>query len=204
MRVRIDSQRLNPRKLAPAIEELQRGSVVIYPTDTGYAFGCALSSNKGISTLRRLKGLDEKHKKPLTMMVPELSAFGRYGVMSNVAFRFIRRILPGPYTIVLRASSDVPRSMKNRDHEVGMRLPDDATCMALMEGIGEPLLTGSLTPGEETPELEEPELYLDRYSRDVQVVIDTGPLWPEPSTVLRFSEEGDIEVLREGQGELLE
>src|SRR5690606_2825698 len=142
-RLRVDPERPDPRKLMPAVEALRRGEVIIYPTDTGYAFGCALSSAKGIDTLRRLKGLPPKHAKPLTMLVESLNDMGRYGNMGNQAFRVVRRLLPGPYTIVLQATSDVPRAMKNRAHEVGMRLPDHKICTMLVELLGEPLLTGS-------------------------------------------------------------
>jgi tRNA threonylcarbamoyl adenosine modification protein (Sua5/YciO/YrdC/YwlC family) len=199
-RLRIDPERPDPRKLVPAIEALRRGEVIIYPTDTGYAFGCALSSNKGIATLRELKGIHEKHQKPLTMLVQSLNEIGRYGVMGNTAFRVVRRLLPGPYTIVLRATSDVPRAMKNRAHEVGVRLPDHKVCTLLVEGLGEPLLTGSVTAGEDSPELEEPEDFERRWAHQVALIIDGGHIWPEPSTVLRFDEDGNIEVLRVGQG----
>ncbi len=201
MRIRVEPERPNPRHLEPAVEALRRGKVILYPTDTGYAFGCALSSVKGIAQLRRLKRIDAKHKKPLTMLVNELSDIGRYGYMSNEAFRFVRRLLPGPYTMVLRATSDVPRSMKNRLHEVGMRMPDHALCSMLVEMLGEPLLTGSLTQGEDLPELEEPEFIEGRVASDVELILDAGPLWPDPSTVLRF-DDTEIQVLREGQGPL--
>ena len=201
MRLRIDPERPDPRKVQPAVEALRKGKVIIYPTDTGYAFGCAMSSSKGIATLRRLKGIHAKHKKPLTMLVAELTDVGKYGYMSNTAFRMVRRMLPGPYTMVLRGTSDVPRNMKNRMQEVGIRFPDHALCNLLVQLLEEPLLTGSLTPAEETPELEEPEIYLARYKTEVDVLIDAGPVWPEPSTVLRFTED-EVEILREGQGEL--
>lgn len=201
-RLRIDPERPDPRKLEPAVEALRRGDVIIYPTDTGYAFGCALSSNKGIATLRKLKGIHAKHAKPLTMLVESLNDLGRYGFMSNTAFRVVRRLLPGPYTIVLKASSDVPRAMKNRAHEVGMRLPEHAVCTLLVDKLGEPLLTGSVTPGEDPPELEDPAELEARWARDIGLMIDGGHIWPEPSTVLRFDEDGDIEVLRAGQGAL--
>ncbi|MFV8751693.1 L-threonylcarbamoyladenylate synthase [Nannocystaceae bacterium ST9] len=199
-RLRIDPERPDPRKLKPAVEALQRHEVIIYPTDTGYAFGCALSSNKGIAELRRLKGIHEKHAKPLTMLVQSLNDMGRYGQMHNTAFRVVRRLLPGPYTMVLKATSDVPRAMKNRAQEVGVRLPNHKICNMLVDLLGEPLLTGSITPGEAEPELEDPEELEERYSREVTVMIDGGHVWPEPSTVLRFDENGDIEVLRVGQG----
>ena len=201
--IRIDAQRPAPRQLQPVIDALRRDGVVVYPTDTGYAFGCALSSLKGIAKLRRLKGFHEKHEKPLTMLVGDVADIGRYGHMGNQVFRLVRRLLPGPYTIVLEASADVPRQMRNRWHEVGLRMPDHAVCRMLVELLGEPLLTGSVTQAEEVFELEEPQSYEQRFGRDVQAVLDAGPLWPEPSTVLRLV--GDtVEVLREGQGALPE
>ncbi|MCA9681190.1 MAG: threonylcarbamoyl-AMP synthase [Myxococcales bacterium] len=201
-RLRIDPERPDPRKLQPAVDALRGGEVVIYPTDTGYAFGCALSSNRGIAELRRLKGIHAKHAKPLTMLVQTLNDMGRYGIMANTAFRVVRRLLPGPYTMVLKATSDVPRAMKNRASEVGMRLPDHKICNMLVDFLGEPLLTGSVTPGEEPPELEDPADLESRYNHEIPLLIDGGHLWPEPSTVLRFDENGDIEILRAGQGAL--
>lgn len=197
--VRIDAQRPAPRQLRPVVEALRKDGVIVYPTDTGYAFGCAMSSLKGIAKLRKLKGYGEKHPKPLTMLVGDIAEIGRYGHMGNRVFRTIRRLLPGPYTIVLDATNDVPRQMRNRMHEVGVRLPDHPLCAMLVELLGEPLLTGSVTHAEEDFELEDPEVYEQRYGRDVHVVVDGGPLWPEPSTVLKLVDDR-IEVLREGQG----
>jgi tRNA threonylcarbamoyl adenosine modification protein (Sua5/YciO/YrdC/YwlC family) len=201
MRIHIEPERPNPRKLQPAVDALRRGQVIIYPTDTGYAFGCALSSAKGIASIRKLKGLDERSHKPLTMIVKDLAEVGRYGVMSNSHFRLIRRLLPGPYTLILKAASDVPRSMYNRNHEVGIRMPDHVVANLLVAELGEPLLTGSVTPYDDNlPELEEPETYEQRHAREVAVVVDVGALWPDPSTVLRFVE-GEVEVVRQGKGE---
>jgi tRNA threonylcarbamoyl adenosine modification protein (Sua5/YciO/YrdC/YwlC family) len=199
MRYRVDPERPAPRKVEPTIESVRRGNVIIYPTDTGYAFGCALSSAKGIHTLRRLKGIHEKHWKPLAMLVQSFNEIGRYGHMDNQTFRLMRRLLPGPYTLVLRSTKDVPRSMQNRHNEVGLRLPDHSLCAMLVEMLGEPLLTGSVTPSEQPPELEEPEQFEKRYRGDVAVVLDGGPMRPNPSTILRCNMDG-IEVLREGQG----
>ncbi len=199
MILRIDAERPAPRTLRPAIDALRDDGVIIYPTDTGYAFGCALSSARGIATLRRLKGIGEKHPKPLTMLVRDLAELSRYGHVGNQVFRTVRRLLPGPYTMVLRATSDVPRAMKNRNHEVGLRVPDHLVCRMLVELLDEPLLTGSVTPAESELELEDPEAYERRFARDVQVVIDGGAAVPNPSTVLRLVDDV-VEVLREGQG----
>ena len=203
MRYRVDPERPAPRKVQPTIESVRRGNVIIYPTDTGYAFGCALSSAKGIQTLRRLKGIREKHWKPLAMLVQSFNDIGRYGVMDTQTFRLVRRLLPGPYTVVLRSTRDVPRSMQNRHNEVGLRLPDHTLCTMLVDLLGEPILTGSVTPAEEPPALEEPERLEKRFRGDVAVVLDGGALVPNPSTILRCNMDG-VEVLREGQGPLLD
>lgn len=201
MRIHVHPERTSARQLIPAIDALRADGVIIYPTDTGYAFGCALSSPKGMAKIRRLKGLDERSAKPLTMIVAEFADLGRYGQLGNRVFRVVRRLLPGPYTIVLGATKEVPRPMKNRDHEVGMRIPDHAVCQLLVEQLGEPLLTGSCTPAEGVIELEDPEELERIHGRDVDVVLDAGMIWPEPSTVLRLSN-NELEVLREGQGPL--
>jgi tRNA threonylcarbamoyl adenosine modification protein (Sua5/YciO/YrdC/YwlC family) len=199
VRIRTEMERPAPRKLQPAIDALRKGHVVIYPTDTGYSFGCALSSPKGIAKLRTLKSIDEKSRKPLAMMVNEIADFGKYGIMDNRVFRMVRRILPGPYTIILKASVDVPRTMKNRDHEIGMRMPDNAVCRMLVAEVGEPLLVGSVTAADAIPEMEDAELLELQHHSHVECVVDAGPLWPNPSTVLRAGRD-EIEVIREGQG----
>jgi len=199
MRVRVHPERPAPRKLAPAIEALRRDKVILYPTDTGYALGCALSSRKGIAGLRALKGFDERSRKPLSMLVDDLGDFGRYAIMGTSVFRTVRRILPGAYTVVLEASAEVPRDMRNRDGEIGLRIPDSAICRMLVELLGEPLVTGSVTPGDEEPELEDPEDLERRYRGRVEVVVDAGPLWPEPSTILQAIG-NELAVSRVGKG----
>lgn len=199
MRVRIDPERPAPRKLAPAIDALHRDQVILYPSDTGYAFGCALSSRKGISAIRALKGFDERSRKPLSMLVNALGDFGHYGIMETSIFRTVRRILPGAYTVVLEAAAEVPRDMRNRHGQIGLRMPDSPVCRMLVELLGEPVVTGSVTAGEETPELEDPDDLERIYRGRVEVVIDGGPLWPEPSTILQANG-NELEITRVGQG----
>jgi len=199
MRIYADIERPTPRKLKPAIEALQRGEVIVYPTDTGYAFGCALSSATGAATIRRLKKVLEGAHKPLSMVVNELSEISAYASMGNRVFRTMRRLLPGPYTLVLHANRGIPKTAKNRDHEVGIRMPDHAICRMLVDSLGEPLLSSSVSAADEEPDMEHADDLEKRYGGDVGLVIDAGPVWPDPSTVLRGS--GDrLEVLREGQG----
>jgi tRNA threonylcarbamoyl adenosine modification protein (Sua5/YciO/YrdC/YwlC family) len=203
MRVRIDPERPAPRKLASVLEALHRDRVILYPTDTGYAFGCALSSRKGIASIRTLKGFDSRSKKPLSMLVNELSDFGHYAIMGTSVFRTVRRILPGSFTIILEASADVPRDMRNRHGEIGLRMPESPICRMLVEMLGEPLVTGSLTSGDDEPELEDPEELERVYRGRVELVLDGGPMWPEPSTILQ-AEGNELVVSRVGRGEIPE
>ncbi|MFK7897072.1 MAG: L-threonylcarbamoyladenylate synthase [Myxococcota bacterium] len=203
MRLRIDAERPAPRKLEAAIDALRRDRVILYPTDTGYAFGCALSSRKGIAGVRGLKGFDERSKKPLSMIVNDLSDFGKYAIMGTSVFRTVRRILPGAYTIVLEASAEVPRDMRNRHGEIGLRMPDSALCRLLVDLLGEPLVTGSVTAGEDEPELEDPDEFERIYRGRVEVLVDGGHLWPEPSTILQ-AVGAELEVTRVGKGSIPE
>jgi tRNA threonylcarbamoyl adenosine modification protein (Sua5/YciO/YrdC/YwlC family) len=199
MRLRIDPDRPAPRKLEQATLALRRDQVILYPTDTGYAFGCALSSRKAIAQIRVLKGHDERSRKPLAMIVNELSDFGRYAIMPTSVFRTVRRILPGAYTVILEASAEVPREMRNRDGEIGLRMPDLAVCRMLVDLLGEPLVSGSVTSGDDEPALEDPEELERIYRGRIEVVIDAGPLWPEPSTILQ-ARGSEFEITRVGKG----
>lgn len=201
MRLHLDAHRVSARKIQPAVDALLKGQVVIYPTDTGYAFGCSIQHRKAIDQLRRLKGLSPKDRHPLTLLLTSIQEMSEYGHMHNQAFRLVRRILPGPYTVVLNSTSSLPRDLRNKNGEVGLRIPDDPVCQAILSGVDGPLFSASVRPAEEAVELEEPESLELRYGRSLAVIVDVGPIWPEPSTVLRMSGP-EIEVLREGKGEL--
>jgi len=135
------------------------------------------------------------------MLVNELSDFGHYAIMETSVFRTVRRILPGSYTIILEASAEVPRDMRNRHGEIGLRMPDSPVCRMLVELLGEPLVTGSLTSGDEEPELEDPEDLERVYRGRVDLVVDGGPMWPEPSTILQ-ADGHELTVSRVGRGEV--
>lgn len=199
MRLRIDPERPAPRKLEPALDALRRDRVVLMPTDSGYAYAAALSSRKAIGRVRVLKGYDERSRKPLSMLVNELSEIGRYAIMDTRVFRTVKRLLPGPYTIVLEASTEVPRDMRNRFGEIGVRMPDTPVCRMMVERLGEPIVVGSMTAGEDEPELEDPDEFERFHQGRVDVVVDGGTMWPEPTTILQ-AVGAQLEVTREGKG----
>jgi len=133
------------------------------------------------------------------MLVNELGDFGHYSIMGTSVFRTVRRILPGAYTVVLEASAEVPRDMRNRHGEIGLRIPDLALCRMLVELLGEPIVTGSLTADEDERELEARGVLERVYRGRVEVVLDGGPMWPEPSTILQ-AEGNELVVSRVGKG----
>ena len=199
MRIRVDPERPAPRRLQPAIDALKRDGVAVIPTDTGYAYACAVSSRKAIGRIRALKGFDERSRKPLSMLVNALSDFGHYAIMDTRVFRTVRRILPGAYTIILEASADVPRDMRNRFGEIGLRMPESPICRMMVDLLGEPIVVGSMTSGDDEPALEDPDEFERVLQGRVDVFVDGGVAWPEPSTILQASE-GALEVTRVGKG----
>jgi tRNA threonylcarbamoyl adenosine modification protein (Sua5/YciO/YrdC/YwlC family) len=186
-----------PRKILHAAQVIEKGGVALYPTDTVYALGCGLSEKKAVERIRRMKAMDERQ--PLALICADLSDIARYAIVSDHAYRLMRRILPGPYTIVLEATREVPRLLLDRRRTVGIRVPASPVCEALVRALGRPILTTSATlPSEARVALGVDEGKAE-WPRDLDVTIDGGPLPSEPSTVLSLVGD-EIEVLREGLG----
>jgi len=188
------------RKIARAIAVLHEGGVAAYPTDTVYALGCAIESRRGAERIYRAKRMDE-HKR-LALICPDLSSASMYAHFSQTAFRLARRVFPGPYTLVLPASREVPRLLldhSRRRRQVGIRVPDHPIALALARALGRPLLTSSAIPPGEERALADPEDVELHFGSQVDLVIHGGPTGGEPSTVLEI--DGDeVAVLRAGLG----
>jgi tRNA threonylcarbamoyl adenosine modification protein (Sua5/YciO/YrdC/YwlC family) len=186
-----------PRLVQRAVDALAAGGLVAYPTDTYYGIGCDLHSRKAIDRLYQLKGRDKK--KPLSFLVPDLSDVARYAVVSNFAYRVMRRLTPGPYTFVLPATRLVPDMMTTRQKQVGIRVPDSALARALAQGLGGPLVTTSAARPEDGEPLVDPRDIKEELGHGLDLVLDGGLLPAEPSTVLSLLDD-QIEVLRLGKG----
>ncbi len=186
-----------PRLIRQAVEIIRQGGVIAYPTDSSYALGCHIGDKAALERLRRLRGVDEKHN--FTLVCRDLSELSRCAVVDNVAYRLLKSHTPGPYTFILRASREVPRRlMTPRRKTIGLRVPDHAIVQALLEELGEPILSTTLIlPGEEQP-LNDPDEILDRLGGQIELVIDGGPCSREPTTVIELLEEP--RVLRQGRG----
>jgi tRNA threonylcarbamoyl adenosine modification protein (Sua5/YciO/YrdC/YwlC family) len=199
LRLVIDPVHPEPRKIARAVEALRAGELLGYPTDTVYGLGCDFGDRKAVERLYALKGM--KQNQPLAFLLPDLGEIARFGVVSNAAYRLMRRLIPGPYTFVLEATREVPRPLvtdRNKRRTVGVRVPDHPVAQALIAAHGRPILNTSAAAPDGEP-AGAPNEVRDRYERGLDVLIDGGYTGTEVSTVISLVRD-ELEVLREGKG----
>jgi tRNA threonylcarbamoyl adenosine modification protein (Sua5/YciO/YrdC/YwlC family) len=198
VKLRIDPERPQPRQLQRVVDLLRGGGVIAYPTDTIYGLGCDMNDRKAIGDLYRIKAKDRKS--PLSFVCSDLKDIARYAIVSDLAYRLMKRILPGPYTIILRASKLVPNIMLNDQRTVGIRIPDHPVALALVEALGNPLVTTSI-PTPDDVIYNDPYEIDERLGHALALVIDCDIIFPEPSTILDLSEPSP-RLLRNGKGDL--
>lgn len=199
MITKIYGQNPSERELQRVVDVLDRDGIVIYPTDSVYAFGCSIRSPKAIERLRRMKGKDAGD---FAVVFADMAQVAEYCRVDNVAFRILKRNLPGPFTFVLPASSRVPDKALAKRRTIGVRIPANAVARALVEALGAPLITSSVRDsGEEVEYTTDPELIHERYSREVALVIDAGMGDTIPTTVVDLTDEEPV-ILRAGKGAL--
>jgi tRNA threonylcarbamoyl adenosine modification protein (Sua5/YciO/YrdC/YwlC family) len=191
---------VNPRKIQQAIDILHNGGVAAYPTDSIYALGCAIESREGIEKIFRAKQMHKNQR--LALICPDLSTASQFGQFSNTAFRLAQKIFPGPYTLVVPATHDVPRTLTHHKRRtVGIRITSHPIAQALAAGLGRPLLTSSaIAPGTDEP-CRDAEEVLEAFGRFIDVVVDSEQTPAAPSTVIEVDQD-TITVIREGQGPL--
>lgn len=202
MILQIDPERPQPRKIDQIVETLRSGGLVAYPTDTVYAIGCDIESHEAITKLRRLvsdfKG-DPEHT-PLSFICRDLSEVSEYAHISDEAYRFLRRLLPGPYTFILEATKGVPTVMRKHRKTVGVRIPEHDVPHRIVERLRNPVATTSATT-REGELIADPWTLDDLYGHLVDLVVDGDYVFPEPSTVIEMTGEGPV-LLREGKGSI--
>jgi tRNA threonylcarbamoyl adenosine modification protein (Sua5/YciO/YrdC/YwlC family) len=188
-----------PRLVHGAVEILRSGGVIVYPTDSSYAFGCQLGAKEAMERIRRIRGLDDKHN--FTLVCRDLSEITTYARIDNQAFRILKSLTPGPYTFIFEATKQVPRRMLHPKRKgIGIRVPDNAICQALLAELDEPILSASLLlPGDEHP-MTDPQAMRDALDRQVDLIIDGGAGGMEPSTVIDMTGE-PYSVVRVGRGD---
>ncbi|HOO91659.1 MAG TPA: L-threonylcarbamoyladenylate synthase [Syntrophales bacterium] len=194
MRILIDSDKPKPRAVKRVAEILSDGGIIVYPTDTVYGLGCCITNKKGIDRINAIKA----SVKPRSIMFSDIKNMSMYAKISNETFRVLRNLLPGPYTIILPATRLVPRLLQSNRKSIGVRIPDHWFCKAIVDEIGEPIITTSVPLSHERLHIDPLEIENDLGHR-VDVIVDSGILPDIPSTIISL--ETDIpEVIREGQG----
>ena len=184
----------NPQKrlISKVVQVLDQGGLIIYPTDTFYGIGCDLFNKKSIKQIYQLKR--RPLTKPFSFVCANLKDISLYAQVSNNAYRIMKRSLPGPYTFVLEGTRLVPKLMLTKRRTVGIRVPDNKICLAIVKSLGRPIISTSVN-------LDEPSVIHDTYSSFVEIVIDGGVISHEPSTVVSLIDDNP-EVIREGKGEI--
>lgn len=197
MLLTINPDNPQPRLIRQAAEHLRNGAVICYPTDTGYGIGCDIYNQKAIKRIYQIK--QRPQHKPFSFMCSSLKNVSDYGHVSNTAYRLMRKNLPGPYTFVLPGTKIVPKIMITKQKTVGIRVPDNRICLALIEELGNPILNTSAILDQDGSPLSEAFEFEERLQKQVDLFIDGGRVFPDPSTVIALI--GDqLEVLRQGKG----
>ncbi len=190
----------NPQKrlIRRAVDILRDGAVIAYPTDSSYALGCMIGDKNAMETIRRIRRLDDKHN--FTLMCRDLSEIATYAKVDNSAFRLLKAHTPGPYTFIFKATHEVPRRLQHaKRRSIGIRVPNHPIAQALLEELGEPMMSSTLLlPDAEYPEIDPHEIR-DRLEHTLGAIIDGGGCPPQPTTVIDMTE-GAPQVLREGLG----
>jgi tRNA threonylcarbamoyl adenosine modification protein (Sua5/YciO/YrdC/YwlC family) len=194
----VNSQNPQMRLIRKAIEILQDGGIVIYPTDTVYGMGCDLFNKRGIEKIYEIKRRSKKQ--PLSFVCADLKDISRYARVSDYAYKTMRRLLPGPYTFILEASRLVPKIILPKRQTTGIRVPDNQICLSLVGELGHPIISTSVTV-EDGDVLSNPLEIKEKFEHCVDLIIDGGILIPEPSSVISLVDD-NIEIIRVGKGDV--
>ncbi|HWT38457.1 MAG TPA: L-threonylcarbamoyladenylate synthase [Paraburkholderia sp.] len=189
-----------PRLIKQAVQIIESGGVVALPTDSSYALACQLDNKNAVDRVRRIRGIDERQL--LSLLVRDLSELANFALVDNRQYRLIKSVTPGPYVFVLQATKEVPRRLSHPSRKtIGLRVPDHAITLAILEELGQPLLGSTLILPGETQPLNDPEEIRDKLEKQLDLVIDGGPCPCEPSTVIDLTGEEPV-LVRPGRGSL--
>ena len=196
--INIHPENPQSRLIKQVIDVLDRGGIIAYPTDSGYALGCALGNKSAMERIIRIRQLKKHHH--FTLMLKDLSHVGEYAKLNNSGFRLMKKILPGPYTFILEGAKDIPNRLLNGNRKtIGIRVSSNAIVQAILEDIVEPIMSVSLIiKGYEFYNCNDVKAVLNG---SIDLVIDAGHCPPEPTTVIDISGD-EVLILREGAGSL--
>jgi tRNA threonylcarbamoyl adenosine modification protein (Sua5/YciO/YrdC/YwlC family) len=189
-----------PRLIKQAAEMLRSGAVIVYPTDSGYALGCHLDDKDAVARIRQIRGVDDRHH--MTLVCRDLSELAKYARVDNTQFRLLKNNTPGSYTFILDATKEVPRRLQHpKRSTVGLRIPDHPVALALLQELGEPLLSSTLILPDANQPLTDVDEIREHLERLVDLVIEGGAVGIEPTSVIDLT--GSVPVLvRRGKGEV--
>jgi tRNA threonylcarbamoyl adenosine modification protein (Sua5/YciO/YrdC/YwlC family) len=198
MIIEIHPEDPQPRYIARVAEGLKDGRVIAYPTDTTYGIGCSIFCKKSIERIYQMKLRDRR--KPFSIICSSLSEISHYARVSNTAFKYLKRYLPGPYTFVLEATREVPELLLTRQKTVGIRIPDNRICTDLVAALGNPIITTSANLSGEDP-VGDPRIIADTFGNQLDFILDGGILATDVSSVVSLINDKP-EVLRLGLGDV--
>ncbi len=188
------------RLIQQAVNIVREGGVIAYPTDSAYALGCQLDDKAALERLRQIRQLDDRHN--MTLVCRDLSDIATYARVDNRVYRLLKAHTPGPYTFILQATSEVPRRLHHPKRKtVGIRVPANPICQALIGALGGPLVSTTLILPKQDEPISDPEALRDALEKRVDLIIDGGNTGVQPTSVIDLSTE-DTVILREGAGGL--
>ena len=186
------------RLIKRAVEFLKQGSVLVYPTDTIYGLGGDVMNRDVYDRILKIKAASSH--KLLTLICPDLKDISSWAVVPDQAYRIIRRVIPGPYTFILRATKQVPKILLQKRKTIGIRFPDSTVVQSLLEHLGRPIISSSV-PQIDNDHFTNPEEIAKRFPYDIDLILDAGVMFYQPSTVVDLSGP-EPEIIREGAGDI--
>ncbi|MFZ6753075.1 L-threonylcarbamoyladenylate synthase [Undibacterium sp. Dicai25W] len=188
------------RLIKQAVQIIDGGGIVAVPTDSCYALVCHLDDKEAVTRLRRIRGVDERHH--LTLLCRDLSEIALYAKVDNRQYRMLKAATPGPYTMILEATKEVPRRLSHPSRKtIGLRVPENKITHALLEELRQPLLATTLILPDDDEPITDPEIIRERLEKQIDLIIDGGPCSLTPTTVIDMT--GDVpELIRQGRGDV--
>jgi len=187
------------RLIYQAVDIIRKGGVVVYPSDTSYALACHIGDKQALDKIKRIRQLGDKHH--FSLICKDLAQISIFTKVSNDAHRLIKTLTPGPFTFIIDATKDVPKRMLHAKRKtIGIRIPDNKIALALVEALGEPLLSTTLIlPNQEEP-LKDPYDIREQLEHELDLIIDAGNIDSEPSTIISCAH-GELAIIRQGKGD---
>jgi len=200
MYLKIHPENPGQRQIRRVSEVLHKGGIIVYPTDTVYAFGCDILHHKAVEKIARLKGIRASQAN-FSFIFSDLSQLSDYTrLVSNTVFKMMKAYLPGPYTFILPARNNIPRIFQSKKKTIGIRIPDNQIPLEIVRELGHPIMTTSIHDDDKLIEYTtDPELIWDKYKTQVDALVDGGYGKNEPSTVIDCTGDEPV-VLRQGIG----